>query len=367
MSDTELVETNSVVGGLVEKPSLDDLLPDRHPQQDLFLCDVSDAILKDIMPHMEHPFYSLSKKPEMHTRHYERKNDRGEVNSITIKPGGDGMATIYDKDILIFCISQMMAKLNRGEKMETRSVLMNARDFFMFSNRSTSGQQYKALVASIERLQGMQITTNFYTEGKQRTEVFGLIEKGAVEQSKTDGRMLTVELTLSDWVFNAIRAKQVLTLHRDYFRLRKPIERRIYELARKHVGKKSTWKISLENLLAKTGSHQELKRFRHNLKAISETDLEKDHFPDYSFEVVGDDVVFVNKGTMLPKEKLVFQGHMPQAGHDAARKAAPGYDVYALEHQWRVWVSNKSIIVKNPATNFEKFCKSYYKRHGPPD
>ena len=33
---------------------------DKHPQQDLFICDVADAVLKDVMQQMEHPFYSLS-------------------------------------------------------------------------------------------------------------------------------------------------------------------------------------------------------------------------------------------------------------------------------------------------------------------
>jgi len=36
--------------------------PDRH--HDLFIRDVADAVFKDMMAHMEHPFYSLSKKPE---------------------------------------------------------------------------------------------------------------------------------------------------------------------------------------------------------------------------------------------------------------------------------------------------------------
>jgi hypothetical protein len=44
------------------------LLPDRYPQHDLFICDVADAVLKDIMPQMEHPFYSLSKKPDTSIR-----------------------------------------------------------------------------------------------------------------------------------------------------------------------------------------------------------------------------------------------------------------------------------------------------------
>jgi hypothetical protein len=40
------------------------LLPARYDKGDLFICDVADAVLKDLIPQMEHPFYSLSKKPE---------------------------------------------------------------------------------------------------------------------------------------------------------------------------------------------------------------------------------------------------------------------------------------------------------------
>ena len=47
------------------------LLPDRHQQHDLFVCDVADAVLKDDMASMEHPFFSLSKKPETSVRRYE--------------------------------------------------------------------------------------------------------------------------------------------------------------------------------------------------------------------------------------------------------------------------------------------------------
>ena len=47
------------------------LLPLRHQQHDLFVCDVADAVLKDDMASMEHPFFSLSKKPELNIRRYE--------------------------------------------------------------------------------------------------------------------------------------------------------------------------------------------------------------------------------------------------------------------------------------------------------
>ncbi len=92
------------------------LLPDRHPQHDLFICDVADAVLKDVMQHMEHPFYSLSKKPETAVRRYEH-NGRW----LEITPS-KGLATIYDKDILIYCISQIMAKLRNNEPVSQKGL-----------------------------------------------------------------------------------------------------------------------------------------------------------------------------------------------------------------------------------------------------
>jgi Replication initiator protein A len=85
------------------------LLPDRHQQDDLFVCDVADAVLKDDMASMEHPFFSLAKKPETSIRRYEN-GDRW----LEVVPSVKGLATIYDKDILIYCISQLIAKMNEG-------------------------------------------------------------------------------------------------------------------------------------------------------------------------------------------------------------------------------------------------------------
>ena len=63
-------------------------------------------------------------------------------------------------------------------------------------------------------------------------------------------------------MFNAIEANEVLTLHPDYFRLRKPLERRIYEIVRKHCGNKQSWRIGTKLLLKKTGSQTPLWKFR---------------------------------------------------------------------------------------------------------
>ena len=38
-------------------------LPDRHPIQDFFICDVTDAIPKDDMGSMEHPIFEDHRDP----------------------------------------------------------------------------------------------------------------------------------------------------------------------------------------------------------------------------------------------------------------------------------------------------------------
>jgi plasmid replication initiation protein len=56
-------------------------------------------------------------------------------------PSAKGQATIYDKDILIYVVSQVIAKLNRGEKV-SRRIRFNPRDLLIFVNRGTGGKDY---------------------------------------------------------------------------------------------------------------------------------------------------------------------------------------------------------------------------------
>ena len=43
--------------------------------------------------------------------------------------------------------------------------------------------------------------------------------------------------------------------------------------------------------------------------------------------------------------------------HDEARRLAPGWDVYVLENEWRSWVHDKAIDVKDADKHFLAFCK----------
>ena len=342
---------------MVTKPTNQELLPllpDRHPQHDLFICDVADAVLKDIMPQMEHPFYSLSKKPETNVRRYAHNG-----NWLEVTPSVKGLATIYDKDILIYCISQLMAKLKAGYEVSPR-IRLNAREMLIFTNRGTSGRDYTALQESLERIRGTTISTNIRAGDEEQIDTFGLIESSSIRRKHgLDGRLLWVDVTLSDWVFNAIRAREVLTLHRDYFRLRKPIERRVYEIARKHCGKQNEWRIGLSLLLKKTGSQSPLKRFRQMIRNL----VKHDHLPDYSvtFCPAEDMVIFHNRGSLNPPDALVWNGFLDAEVYHDARQLAPGWDVYEIEREWREWMTEEPT---NPEKAFLGFVRKWAARQG---
>jgi hypothetical protein len=159
--------------------------------------------------------------------------------------------------------------------------------------------------------------------------------------------------------------REVLTLHRDYFRLRKPLERRIYELARKHCGQQDEWSISLEVLKKKCGSGSEDFEFRRLVGMICKEDAQHNHIPDYALSFNGDKVRFLNRKTMkaLPSsENTLFPKLDAETYHDA-RTVAPGYDVYNLEIEWRsFWLESGKPELKNPDAAFIGFCKSRYSR-----
>ena len=70
--------------------------------REFFNCDLFDSLpyFKDDMASMEHPVFSLTTQVDKRVLRYEHNG-----NSITIKPGYDGLPTIHDKDILIYAAS----------------------------------------------------------------------------------------------------------------------------------------------------------------------------------------------------------------------------------------------------------------------
>lgn len=148
------------------------LLPVRHQNRDFFVCDIFDTLpyFKDDMASMEHPIFSLSTKPDMRVLHYEQNG-----NTITIKPSYDGLPTIYDKDVLLYCVSYLRASIAKGH-VPSRTLRFTSYDLLKSTNRLTNGRSYERFRSALERLQGTVIQTNIKTGGLTIEEGFGLID-----------------------------------------------------------------------------------------------------------------------------------------------------------------------------------------------
>lgn len=252
------------------------LLPVHHPNRDFFLCDLFDYALKDDGVSMEAPIFTLATKPDTKVWHWESKD---KTRSVTVTPSVLGRATQHDKDLLIYVVSQITEALNRGRAdAANRTVRFRVYDYLVSTNKRVGGKEYLRLQDALERLRGTSIKTNIKTGGERVKEGFGIVDSWKIiEKAPDDDRMIGVEITISKWLFNAVQAREVLTISNDYFRLRKPLERRLYELARKHCGHQASFTINVELLQEKCGSQGSIREFRRMLKEIVEDDL----LPDY--------------------------------------------------------------------------------------
>jgi plasmid replication initiation protein len=315
------------------------------PSGDFFVCEFFAAMPKHDLASMEHPLFSLSTRPDRRILEY-RHNE----TAVTVIPSVKGRATIFDADILIFCISQLMAALNAG-KPTRRTLTLTAHDLLLATGRETSGDGYRRLRDAFERLAGTRITTNIATGPKDDpTEVttgFGLIESWEIVRRTRGGRMVSVAVTLSEWLYRAVLAKSVLTLSRDYFRLRRPLERRLYELCRKHCGRQPEWRVSVETLCKKSGSASPRRVFRAMLREI----IRDARLPDYTLTEEPDDIICVRRQRATAPE-----GRMPHLAPEtleAARALLPGADVYGLEADWRaVWAASGAPRLRDPDRAF---------------
>ncbi|WP_432692034.1 replication initiator protein A [Pseudooceanicola sp. C21-150M6] len=317
------------------------LPPHRHPTGDLFVCDIFDAAPKDDLGTMEHPVFSLSTRPDRRVLSYAHNG-----TTVEVTPSVKGRATMHDKDILIYCVSQLMAGINAGRPVGRRMTL-KAYDLLVATNRDTSGDAYQRLREAFERLAGTRITTNMTTGGMETTSGFGLIDSWEILRHSRGGRMVSVLVTLSDWLYRAVLAKSVLTLSRDYFRLRKPLERRIYELARKHCGRQSDWTVSLPVLQKKAGSAAPIRVFRAAMRRM----IDEDHLPEYSLSEEAGDILRIRR-----RDAVLEPAEAPQVSPEAldqARALRPGADVHALVADWqRFWAGSGRRRLTSPDRAF---------------
>lgn len=230
---------------------------------------------------MAFPFFALAKSAWMKPLAYHH----GPV-SIEVRPSANGVATIYDKEIVLYIASLMAAKLEAGESVE-QDFVFTAHDLFSVTGSNHSARSYQRLSEALERLQGTQIKTNIEAGGEGEEGFFSWLSEARLHYSKTrtgEKRLKAVKVRLCDWLYRAIlRDRQVLDYAATYFQLG-PIERRIYEVARATSPDSADGRleVDLATFRLQIGYQNPLANFRAALKQIAGTDI----IPDYDLALV---------------------------------------------------------------------------------
>jgi plasmid replication initiation protein len=284
-------------------------------QGDLFRCDITNWPLKDDLASMEFPIFSLSKNKDLETREYRRGN-----RIVKIIPSSVGAATVFDKDLLLYIASQLIEAKNKGMPT-SRTVVIDSCDFLIGTERGDGRASFERIVDLLNRLRGTTIQTNIETGGVIQTEGFGLIDgykishekKRTVKEADERGkevtrhisRVLQFSVTVSEWLYNGLMNYEVLTLDHAYFRLSRSIERRLYEIARKHCGDQPMWKINIDLLAEKIGTRVSRAKFRDELRQT----IKADALPEYRLAldtaVKPTDVVFYTRNSGKLSRELV--------------------------------------------------------------
>jgi plasmid replication initiation protein len=249
---------------------------DRPPpnQGDLFVLD--SPLLTEIRGEhslMAYPFFALSKTAWKRSLIYKT-----ESVSIEIGPGPRGVATIYDKEVLLYIASLLVSKLDAGEAV-AQDFYFTAHDLFRVTGVNGSARSYSRLSDALERLQGTQIKTNIEAGGEGQSGFFSWLSEAQLHYTKNKGgdkRLKGVKVRLCDWLYRAIlRDRRVLEYSPTYFQLG-PVERRLYEVARSTC-QSGAVEVALDDLRLQLGYQNSLKHFRHVMKGISEANT----IPDY--------------------------------------------------------------------------------------
>ena len=81
------------------------------PTADFFVCDIFGAAPKDDLGSMEHPMFSLSTRPDRRILTYDHNGV-----SVQVTPSVRGLATIHDKDVLIYCMRVIFIIWKKAER-----------------------------------------------------------------------------------------------------------------------------------------------------------------------------------------------------------------------------------------------------------
>lgn len=341
--------------------------PDNEQQLELFTAMFTDIATRDAREAMELPFLSLSKKPRFKPIMYRA----GDVE-ITVTGGEPyGIANIWDWDLMMWLMSQVRQAIDTGERA-SRKIRFHRHAFLKDVRRAHGGAQYRRLEESIARLKSTTVVTTIRAK-KRRTVMFSWIEFADLERDAS-GVMTNATVVLPEWLHEAISNPQlILSLHRDYFRLTGGHEKWLYRLVRKGAGKsRGGWKWKLTTLYERSGVSSSYKYFARDVREI----VDRGRLLDYELSQHiegGETYVFAKWVGKVPQSSAELSASVDDVGapranggaplrlrastYEEARERAPGYDVYAIEAEWKAATTKNGLVIRDPDAAFLSWCK----------
>jgi plasmid replication initiation protein len=245
---------------------------------------------RDMMETMEFPFLALSKnriKPIL----YQSKDGKTKVKISSHRE--HYVASIYDWDIIQLISGKMQETINSGGDIPPRTLIIARHTLIKSLRKNDVRKTAKEIEAALNRLRSTLIETTIRNDDYRYKGGFGFLDSWGYTERKD---IKEFRITLSDWLYDGICKKgALLKVSQEYFSLTSGLKKFLYRTARKHAGNNDQWGFSVEKLYEKSGSEQEFKKFKYDLKKS----VLDNNIPDYFLEWIEDkektSVLFINK------------------------------------------------------------------------
>jgi plasmid replication initiation protein len=231
---------------------------------------------RDLVDMMEVPFLAISKNRKSPIL-YESKDGTRKVK--VSRHTGHFLASIYDWDIVLFVASKMQKILNEMSDIPPRTMVVPRHELLKAIHRTNGKKTDKDLESSLSRLQLTGIETTIRNEDYRYKAGFGFLDSWGYTKRED---VKEISITLSQWLYDGICANgSLLKVEPSYFDLTSGLKRFLYRTARKHAGNSENgWEFSIQSLYEKSGSEQEFKKFKSDLKYV----VLENNIPDYSMK-----------------------------------------------------------------------------------
>lgn len=190
---------------------------------------------------------------EMTPRRFEYKG-----KFIQFSPSSNGLPTIRDYDVLIYCITWIANAALEGRDNDVGATYeFEVDDFYGFAGRQRGSERENTLIQGLERLAGSTITTNTRPIGLENY-TFNYIEKFELVRDDA-GRLKSVCIKIPHTFYCLAHNEFFESIHADYFTL-SAARRLIYLFLTLYCGGEKL-PLSFAKLHAVTGATSPLRKF----------------------------------------------------------------------------------------------------------